>query len=275
MDWVLAKTKASQESTPAAEKNEYLETIREPEPTAASPAPDAATAAGIAASRVVTKKLETTKFRQLAERVKAVFNQVNMAAKAPLDRALEKTISTSRNTISDFFNQLSSKRITTKDFADAMRNELKKLHFAAMVLGAGGVANLSANHYESLKEKLGEQFEYLDGMIQDFDEARGALGIKDQRRAESYAESARSTARQAMRQFLINQTGSEGSERRRTTPADHCDDCLAIEAMGWQEIGSLPQIGDSICGNRCHCFFEFRPGPAKNEEDISISEEGE
>lgn len=48
-------------------------------------------------------------------------------------------------------------------------------------------------------------------------------------------------------------------ERRIMTPAEHCEDCMNYEAMGWQPIGSLPEPGeDSACMRNCKCYKEYR-----------------
>jgi hypothetical protein len=57
-------------------------------------------------------------------------------------------------------------------------------------------------------------------------------------------------------------------ELRVLGEADHCsteDDpdgdregCLELAALGWQPIGTLPKIGESVCIVNCHCRFAYR-----------------
>lgn len=47
-------------------------------------------------------------------------------------------------------------------------------------------------------------------------------------------------------------------ERRVRGLADSCRDCVDWALLGWQNIGTLPRIGASICQSRCHCWFETR-----------------
>lgn len=47
-------------------------------------------------------------------------------------------------------------------------------------------------------------------------------------------------------------------ERRQLGAPDHCVDCLEQAAIGWQPVGALRRIGDSVCLSRCKCFFIYR-----------------
>jgi hypothetical protein len=48
-------------------------------------------------------------------------------------------------------------------------------------------------------------------------------------------------------------------ERRKlgNPPTGHCSDCPPLADMGWQPIGTLPDIGDTECGGFCWCWFEY------------------
>lgn len=37
----------------------------------------------------------------------------------------------------------------------------------------------------------------------------------------------------------------------------NCEDCITYAADGWRPIGTLPPIGDSVCGQYCKCTFEY------------------
>jgi hypothetical protein len=38
---------------------------------------------------------------------------------------------------------------------------------------------------------------------------------------------------------------------------EHCHDCPPLAALGWQPIGTLPEIGLTECGGLCLCHFEY------------------
>lgn len=48
-----------------------------------------------------------------------------------------------------------------------------------------------------------------------------------------------------------------GQERRVLGFAEHCPDCVNETAKGWQPIGTLRAIGDSVCLSNCRCHFEY------------------
>jgi hypothetical protein len=47
-------------------------------------------------------------------------------------------------------------------------------------------------------------------------------------------------------------------ERRVLGPADHCPECPGLASTGWQPLGLLPDIGDTVCRAHCACHFEYR-----------------
>ena len=34
--------------------------------------------------------------------------------------------------------------------------------------------------------------------------------------------------------------------------------CSDYASEGWQQLGTLPAIGQSRCGKKCQCYFEYR-----------------
>lgn len=72
------------------------------------------------------------------------------------------------------------------------------------------------------------------------------------------------------RSYFTNQSSfNEGSrnsyrqsgwlwERRKTSIAEHCFDCVSYAGLGWQSIGTLPAVATrSACLGNCKCYFEF------------------
>lgn len=39
---------------------------------------------------------------------------------------------------------------------------------------------------------------------------------------------------------------------------EYKESCTLLAARGWQPMGTLPDIGDTPCGGRCYCHFEYR-----------------
>lgn len=77
-------------------------------------------------------------------------------------------------------------------------------------------------------------------------------------RAELYATSAWQSAQKITRASK-RRTGSARWERRILghPKTEHCTDCPPLAALGWQPVGTLPDIGDSECNGLCLCHFEY------------------
>ncbi len=77
-------------------------------------------------------------------------------------------------------------------------------------------------------------------------------------RAELYATAAWQGAQKVQRASQ-RKTGNAKWERRILghPKTEHCTDCPPLAALGWQPVGSLPDIGDSECGPLCLCHFEY------------------
>ena len=77
-------------------------------------------------------------------------------------------------------------------------------------------------------------------------------------RAELYATAAWQGA-QRIQRASTRRAGNAKWERRILghPKTEHCTDCPPLAALGWQPVGSLPDIGNSECGPLCLCHFEY------------------
>jgi hypothetical protein len=75
-------------------------------------------------------------------------------------------------------------------------------------------------------------------------------------RAEMYGHAVWSVAQGVLRRRM-DRDGLT-SERRVLGALDSCADCLDQAALKWQPIGTLADIGDSVCRTNCKCHFEYR-----------------
>lgn len=77
-------------------------------------------------------------------------------------------------------------------------------------------------------------------------------------RVEKYANSSHHAAQQANRAAAIQQGVFKVERRVLGRPkTEHCHDCPPLAALGWQPIGTLPDIGETECAHLCLCHFEF------------------
>jgi hypothetical protein len=155
--------------------------------------------------------------------------------------------------------------MSPSDWGAAMRQEIKEEYIRQYILGRGGVAQMTAEDWGSIGGTLQRQFWYLDRKDDSFLDAvaRGELSEAQIRaRAKLYVNSARQAYERGNRRAQI---GAGMTEVKWTLqPAEHCEDCVALAAMGWQLIaddpygGCFPASGCTICQANCKCILEYR-----------------
>ena len=103
-------------------------------------------------------------------------------------------------------------------------------------------------------------------------------------RAESYADSSWQAAQRIDHGNAVSQGQFKFERRVLGTPkTEHCEDCPPLADLGWQPIGTLPEIGDSACGSLCLCHFRYsedgdttpeyiqgKQGPLRAPSEVSI-----
>jgi hypothetical protein len=95
-----------------------------------------------------------------------------------------------------------------------------------------------------------------ESVIVDGTLAADLIGGTIENRAGMYAESLYAT-------FQNNVSAREFDEgvtlgRRVLEEGDNCDDCISFASEEFVPLDELPEIGDSVCGSRCRCEFEFQ-----------------
>ena len=50
----------------------------------------------------------------------------------------------------------------------------------------------------------------------------------------------------------------------------HCAECPGLHGMGWQPIGTFPDIGDRECGGYCLCWFEYSNSVERPDDEYVI-----
>ncbi len=138
----------------------------------------------------------------------------------------------------------------------SMRQAVLMAHGAAGVLASGGFASITEAEWGVLEKIVGQQMALLDRFKAQILSGQQPLDGRLLVRARMYVDAARGT-HEEIRRGLFAQRGYK-EERRVLGVAEHCPDCLAYAALGWQPIGTLPPIGDSACKTNCHCHFEYR-----------------
>ena len=142
-----------------------------------------------------------------------------------------------------------------------MQMLLRRMHVQNAALGAGGYDQISQDDWLRIQRTVKDDIDRLVRFGQEIE--NGDLSeAQINARINLYIGTARATywLAQAIPHVEKDETIIE---RRRMTPADHCEWCVYLEDVGWQPVGILPAPGvfvdgwdDGCCGSNCHCRKE-------------------
>jgi len=152
--------------------------------------------------------------------------------------------------------QLISGAINPARWRLEMGRIVEQVHQAGGAAARGGWTQLSGADKRFIQGRIDKQLEYLDSFLTEIESGTQKLNGRFLRRSRMYNDAARGTY-EAMRGRLHEQ-GGYNEEMRVLGKADHCLDCVDFAGRGWQPIGALPTIGESVCRTNCHCHFEYR-----------------
>lgn len=172
--------------------------------------------------------------------------------------AVESVITGNGDAIAALTSQLQEGSISLAEWQTGMMSEIKSIHTAASSVAKGGWQQMSFSDWGYCGNKIKTQYSYLQGFADDI--ASGKMPLEGNRilqRAQMYANAGTGTYEDARGRFIkASMNGIE--EKRVLGVADHCPDCLDEASRGWQPIGTLRAIGDSVCLTNCKCHKEYR-----------------
>lgn len=149
-----------------------------------------------------------------------------------------------------------------------LRRDLLNMHNAVTVIALGGkkaalqFGTQNASAWAEAESATAFQLQRFDRFMLGI--VSGAIPINNAMavRAAMYPLAAFGTYQNAVR--IRQQVMLVYDEEMRVLQSGNpCDDCIVEAARGWQAIGTLRRIGDSVCISRCRCYFKFRKSPAK------------
>jgi hypothetical protein len=182
--------------------------------------------------------------------------------------ALESVMEASAARMNAVTQQLVDRQISLASWQTEMMQNIKLSHTAAAASANGGWAQMTQSDWGAAGQMIREQYDYLRNFANQIADGTQPLDGRVLVRADMYGDAARNTFEEMRRRGETE--GGMQFERRVLGQADHCPDCLDYAAEGWQPIGTLPQIGDSVCLTRCHCTFEYSD---TNPEGGDVTEE--
>lgn len=181
--------------------------------------------------------------------------------------ALESVMDASGARMNLLTDQLIAEQISLAEWQIGMMEEIKIAHTAAAASASGGWAQMSQSDWGAVGRLVRDQYDFLRNFANEIASGQQRLDGTARVRTDLYAQAARGTFEETRRRYERLKNGME-EEARILGEADHCssdDDpngeregCLELAALGWQPIGTLPKIGNSVCITRCHCHFIYR-----------------
>ena len=171
--------------------------------------------------------------------------------RAGLDSALAST----GRRAATLATRLQGGRVSLTEWERLMRELIKDTQLYSAALARGGWAQMTPADYGKVGGEVRKQYTYLNRFAAQIQ--RGLpLGAAYRVRVTMYMEAGRKTYYDTLDQVMLDAGLTE--EHNFHTSADPCDECPALTAMGWVEIGTLPQVGNRRCLNLCKCRKEYR-----------------
>ena len=170
-------------------------------------------------------------------------------------REMERVIAGTKREMQDISRQLQRGEISAQEWYDGMRGRMKTIHTLDAAIAKGGWQQMTQADWGAVGAVTKRQYQYLNNFVEEILSGKQALDGRFLVRAGMYANAARRTGEDLKRREAAGR--GYDLERRVLGPTEHCRDCLEYAGRGWQPVGSLPPIGDSICKVNCRCVFEF------------------
>lgn len=159
--------------------------------------------------------------------------------------------------------RLAAGTISIPDFQLQMMEAVKTLHLLSASIARGGIHNLTPADFGRIGQRLRDNYRRLDNFAADVAADR-MTPRQIEMRAGMYVGNARGQSYENEKREAMTEAGME-EERRILGDAEHCPDCIEAALLKWQPIGTLPEIGDTICISNCRCYFIYRHRPAERE----------
>lgn len=151
-------------------------------------------------------------------------------------------------------SQYAAQEISFEELFNSTAEDINSMHLGLIALAFGGVNLTEDQDYNRLRELIDTQLAFFYSFAVQI-RAEVLSDAMIAARLALYALAGYGTYQNA--RTVREQDAGMKIYRRRLGVADHCDDCVEYASRGWQMIGTLPRIGDSVCRSRCHCHFEF------------------
>lgn len=162
----------------------------------------------------------------------------------PKAGALGRYVNHYRQRVQELADDLASGHIGVFDWRNAMRKELRNLHFTAYASGVGGLDNLTPEDVRRIQQKIAEQEQYLENWV-------GELAVQ----AADGTEVSRGRVLQRAMLYAgnANSTYYEGAQA----------------AIGMPPLPQYPGDGQTECRTNCKCTLRITKLPGNGNFDVT------
>jgi hypothetical protein len=175
-----------------------------------------------------------------------------------VQRALEARFAEAAEVMRAYTEVAIAEQVEIAVWQEAVMVELRRAHTQTAALGRGGWDQMTQSDWGKVGATLKKEYQYLQTFAEDL--ASGKLTAQQIRaRMDLYASGLQKTFWGGKRSAQAEAGIPE--RRRRTTPAEHCGDCLEYERVGYVPIDDdyPPPPGEgSVCRGSCKCVEEYR-----------------
>ena len=185
------------------------------------------------------------------EKSQRYYNKTNgkFVSRNQVREAVNRNLVNKQKIATDIAQSYNAKQITNVEFEQLMAKLIKTNYIQNYKIGK---PILSPSDNEYIRQRLVEEYAYLRRFTNELAELSPAQRTA---RAKLYFANASGFDEGSRRSY---RQGGWLWERRKTTIAEHCSDCLYYENLSWQPIGILPPVATrSACLANCKCYFEF------------------
>jgi hypothetical protein len=173
---------------------------------------------------------------------------------ADVRKALSDVVNANKRQIRALARQLNNGTLSVQQWQASMETAVRDLHLGATAAGKGGFGQMTQRDYGLSGQRIQYHYAKLDGFARDVEAGRISAG-RVVARTELYARAGVGVYENSRREAA---RGVMTEEKRFIGAAEHCVDCVNAAALGWQPLGTLPRIGQSLCRANCRCRFGFR-----------------
>lgn len=173
-------------------------------------------------------------------------------------RLLERHVSSAEQRMGNIVQGIAAGEIAPGVGQVMLRDELRRLSLSNSALAKGGWDRLTPADYGRAGRQLRDTYARVSNLVTDLRDGNASVA-QAMNRIQGYAGEARQLFFVAEREAMRT-TGQRMEARRTLNPAEHCADCLALAALGWQPMEQVPVPGDGStrCGTHDRCSIEYR-----------------